>query len=229
MSTPFARRLFDAVVKPPYVRGRRAVRTALFDRRYGVETEVEVTSADAGVRDPLSTGYMPAGVLSLRRILPPRAVSPDDVFLDLGSGKGRVVLQAALHYPFRAVYGVELSESLHAVAVANLERVRPRLRCPDVRLLRADARAADVPDTVTVAYLYNPFVGEVFEAVIDRLVASVDRNPRRLRIVYGNPVEEEALLATGRVRRIRAVRGWRPGREWSRSNSFGLYEVTPVP
>ncbi len=223
------RRVFSGVVKPPYVRARRALRTATFDRRYGVETEEEVSSADAGIHDPHSTPYQPAGVLSLRRILPPRTVSADDVFVDLGSGKGRAVLQAALHYPFRTVYGVELSESLHAVPVANLERVRPRLRCPDVRLLRADAREAELPDTVTVAYLYNPFGGEVFASVVDRFVASVDRNPRRLRIVYGNPLEEAALLATGRVRLVRTGRGWRPGAEWSRSNSFRLYEVTPAP
>ena len=223
------RRVFSAVVRPPYVRARQAVRTALFDRRYGVETEEGVSQADAGVRDPLSTPYQAAGVLSMRRILPRRTVSSADVFVDLGSGKGRVVLQAALNYPFRAVYGVELSESLHAVALANLERVRPRLRCQQVHLLRADAREADLPDTVTVAYLNNPFGGEVFESVIDRLVASVDRNPRRLRIVYANPVEEAALLATGRVRLLRIGRGWRPGAEWSRSNSHRLYEVTPAP
>lgn len=223
------RRVFSAVIKPPYIRVRRALRTALFDRRYGVETEEEVSQADAGVRDPLSTRYQPAGVLNLRRSLPRRTVSSSDVFVDLGSGKGRVVLQAALHYPFRAVYGVELSESLHAVAAANLERVRPRLRCQDVHLLRADAREAGLPDTVTVAYVNNPFGGEVFEWVIDRLVASVDRNPRRLRIIYGVPLEESALLATGRVRLIGIGHGWRPGAEWSRSNSYRLYEVTPAP
>ena len=219
--------VFRAVVKPPYVHARRVLRTALFDRRYGVETEEPVSTDDAGVFHPESVQYLPAGVLSLCRILPPGLVGPDDVFADLGSGKGRVVLQAALRYPFRAVYGVELSQSLHAVAERNLAAVRPRLRCPEVHLLQGDARTADIPDTVTVAYLYNPFGGEVFATVIDRLIASVDRNPRRLRIIYGNPQEEAALLATGRVRLVRAVRGWRPNREWSRSNAFHLYEVVP--
>ncbi len=40
---------------------------------------------------------MPARVTSLRRILPPGEVSNDDVLIDFGSGKGRVVLQAALY------------------------------------------------------------------------------------------------------------------------------------
>ena len=223
-----AERMFRAVVKPPYVSARRALREALFDRRYGLDTEEAMTTEQAGVDHPDSVDYLPTGVRSLRRILPPRLVGPDDVFVDIGSGKGRVVLQAALHYPFRAVYGVELSEPLHAVAERNLAVVRPRLRCPEVHLLQGDARTADIPDTVTVAYLFNPFGGEVFAAVIARLIASVDRNPRRLRIVYGNPVEEAALLATGRVRLVRTVRGWRPGRAWSRSNALEMYEVLPA-
>jgi hypothetical protein len=61
--------------------------------------------------------------------------------------------------------------------------------------------------------------------VVGRLFESVDRHPRRLRIVYGNPVEEDALMRTGRVRPVRTLRGWRPGAEWARSNSFRLYEV----
>ncbi|UOY00200.1 methyltransferase domain-containing protein [Blastococcus sp. PRF04-17] len=219
--------VFATLVKPPYVRIRGAVQTAMFDRRYGVETEGLVSTADAGVTDPHSMHYLPAGVLSLRRILPPSSVGPDDVFVDFGSGKGRIVLQAALHYPFRAVYGVELSESLHTVAERNVATLRDRFRCPEVHLLQGDARTVDLPDDVTVVYLYNPFRGAVFADVVDRLIASVDRNPRRMRIVYGNPEEEAALLATGRVRLLRATRGWRPSREWSRSNSFRLYEVTP--
>jgi predicted RNA methylase len=155
-------------------------------------------------------------------------VGPDDVFVDFGSGKGRIVLQAALAYPFRTVYGVELSPSLHAVAERNVAAVRHRFRCADVHLLQGDARSVELPDTVTVAYFYNPFRGAVFEAVVHRLLASVDRNPRRLRIVYGNPQEEATLLATGRIRPVRTAHGWRPTREWSRSNSFRLYEVTPA-
>jgi hypothetical protein len=222
------RRIFSTVVRPPYVRARHAVRKALFDRRHGVETEGVVSPAEAGIFEPDSLEYMPAGVWSLRRILPRGSVGPDDVFVDFGSGKGRIVLQAALSYPFRTVYGVELSPSLHVVAERNVAVLRHRFRCADVRLVHGDARTVELPDTVTVAYFYNPFRGAVLEAVVHRLLASVDRNPRRLRIVYGNPQEEATLLATGRIRPVRTVRGWRPGREWSRSNSYRLYEVTPA-
>ncbi len=218
-------RLFNRVVKPPYLAARRAVTRTMFDGRYSVDTDGVVSATELGISDERSLEYKPAGLTRLRRVLPPREVSADDVFVDFGSGKGRVVLQAALHYSFRRVYGVELSDRLHQVAERNVAAVRDRLRCPDVRLVHSDVLNFDVPDDVTVAFFYNPFVGDLFEAVVARLVQSVDRCPRPLRIVYGNPTEEAALLRIGHVRTVRTLRGWRPGREWSRSNSYRLYEL----
>ncbi len=218
--------VFTAMIKPPYVKARRRVQNAFFDDRYGVDTDGVIGLDELGISDPLSVHYLPTGVWNLRRILPRRDVSEDDVFVDFGSGKGRVVLQAALHYPFRRVYGIEMSEQLHRIAEQNVELSRDRFRCRDVRLVRANVLDFEIPDDVTIAFFYNPFVGEVFKNVISRLLASVDRRPRPLRIIYGNPVEEEALLRTGRVRLVRTLRGWRPTREWSRSNSFRLYTVS---
>jgi hypothetical protein len=149
------------------------------------------------------------------------------VFVDFGSGMGRVVFQAALWYPFRQVIGVELSARLHEIAEDNIARNRSRLRCRDVDLVRADVLDYPVPDDVTVAFFDNPFTGHIFAAVLDRLLGSVDRAPRTVTIVYFNPVEHERLLATGRVRLVRQVRGLRPGREWARSNATYVYTLTP--
>lgn len=213
------------VVKRIYTWTRALLRTTLFDRRYGVETDRVMALDDAGISDPDSVFYMASGLWSLRRILPRREVTDTDVFIDFGSGKGRVVLQAAFHYPFRRVYGVELSERLHEIASRNVERNRDRLRGSDVRLIRADATRCPVPDDVTVAYLYNPFTGDAFATVVRELLESLDRRPRTVRIIYGNPVEEACLLGTGRVRQVRGLRGLRPGRQWSESNAVRLYEA----
>lgn len=162
--------------------------------------------------------------MSLRRILPPQEVTDRDVFVDFGSGMGRVVLQAA-RYPFRKVIGVEVSETLHGIARENIDHNRWRLRCSDIDLVHADVLEYEIPDDVTVAFLYNPFQGEIFAIVIERLLQSVERNPRPLRIIYVNPVEERLLLGAGRIQHVRTVAGWRPSREWSRSNSINLYEA----
>jgi len=83
-----------------------------------------------------------------------------------------------------------------------------------------------VPDDVTVAYFANPFTGSIFAAVLDNLLSSLQRNPRTLRLIYLNPVEERMVIQRG-GRPIRTVRGMRPSREWSRSNSIRMYLLEP--
>jgi SAM-dependent methyltransferase len=220
--------IFFSVIKPPYIRMRRFLTYLLFERRYGVTTDESAGRVDLDDENKERNQYRATALTSLRRILRRNEVGPDDVFIDLGSGMGRVVLQAALGYPFRHVIGVELSHQLHEIAQANVERNRDRLTSRNVTLINSDVLDYQIPDDVTIAFLYNPFVGDTFRTVVDRLIASVDRNPRSLRIIYGNPVEEEALLATGRVAPIRTLRGWRPTQEWSISNSFRMYRILPA-
>jgi SAM-dependent methyltransferase len=152
--------------------------------------------------------YEASGWSYLPRALPRDSVSGSDVFLDIGSGKGRVIYQAA-RYPFRRVMGVEVSEELNEVAHANIETRRRKLVCQDIELVTADAAGFDIPDDVTVAYLFYPFVGDTFRAVMGKLVESLDRRPRRLRLIYVCPKLEDEVLATGRFGLERRIPGGR--------------------
>jgi SAM-dependent methyltransferase len=221
------RQLFTSVIRPPYVWLREGLTNILFERRLGVQTSGVIELDELGIADEGRERYKPVGWLILRRILPPSAVTTDDVFLDIGSGKGRAVLLAAA-YPFRRVIGVELSARLIDIAQDNLDRIRARLRCKDVVLVNADAVHYQIPDDVTVVFMANPVRGASFAAVIKNVLDSYDRRPRNLRIIYYHPLEEPTLLATRRVRMIRQIRGFRPGREWSRANSCRMYAVQPA-
>jgi hypothetical protein len=207
-----------------YLNLRGALSGALIERRRGIETSSVVSLDELGLAADDRVRYEPSGWLDLRRILRPGEVSTDDVFIDFGSGKGRVLLQAA-RYPFRRIIGLELSPQLNAVARQNVERYRGNLRCPDIELVTGDVLEYEVPDDVTVVYIYNAFKGELFQALIDKLLASVDRRPRKLRLIYRTPLEELRLKRSGGFRLIRQVRGLRPGRAWSHKMSTQLYLV----
>ena len=222
-----SRALFNRTVRPIYVRMRWLLTYLLFERRYHLHTATAVELDELGLEAPERRRYLPTGWLTLRRILRRKEVGASDVFIDFGSGMGRVVFQAAAFYPLRRVIGVELSEQLNQIARGNIERNRHRLRCQDVELVTRDAIDYEVPSDVTIAFFNNPFTGDVFQSTIDKLLGSVDENPRRLRIIYVNPVEEERLLRSPRVRCTRALRGYRPTADWSRSNSARMYEVLP--
>lgn len=220
--------IFNHVVKPPYVRLRSMLADVVFERRYGVRTAGRIELAELGLAGEDRSNYKAVGWLGLRRILRRREVSDTDVFIDFGSGMGRAVIVAAF-YPFRRVIGVELSATLNDTARHNVERCASRLRCQDVSLVHSDVLDYSIPDDVTVAFFNNPFQGPIFVEVINRLLASVDRNPRELRIIYGTPKEEPFLLGTGRIHPVRTAHGFRPAKEWSRTNSMRLYRVSAAP
>lgn len=196
------------------------------ERREGIET------VGVGRRDPAepdAEGRVPhraSGWRTLQRALPAQSVSAQDVFVDLGAGMGRVVYQAAKDYSFRRVIGVELSRELSDIAQRNIERNRERLACRDVEIVTADVRAYEIPDDATVIYLYNPFVGDLFAAALARLYASHDRRPRRIRLIYVNPVEHAQIVASGRAQLVaRRPPLWRPTAGWRKADTVHEYQL----
>jgi precorrin-6B methylase 2 len=175
-----------------------AQRRTLERRLGGVDVSGWGFLEDRGIdkRDQAAYGYSPWLPIraALRRLEP----GPQDVFVDLGAGKGQAVLVAA-QLPFGRVIGVEIAEDWSAAAQANMERALPRLRCRDVRIDTSDVLEWPIPDDLTVVYQYCPFIGSVFHGSLERLFESLDRNPRRMRLVYNYPWEHNALLATGRA------------------------------
>jgi precorrin-6B methylase 2 len=142
----------------------------------------------------------------LGSVLPKDAVRPTDVFVDFGSGMGRLLQQAA-KYPFARVVGVEISEELNEIARQNFERNRERFECQNLELVSCDAVEFEIPDDMTHAYFNNPFTGETFKKVIANIVSSIDRAPRRVTLIYEHPKMTDALEATGRFELMSVKRG----------------------
>jgi SAM-dependent methyltransferase len=159
-----------------------------------LETSDVVELSELDLADEARNNYIPSGWGTMKRIAQTREITPEDVFVDFGSGKGRMVFLAA-QYPFKRVIGIELAADLHQVAQANIAKNRKRLRCPDVQLVNQDVLSFPIPDDMTFAYFFNPFTGDVFKSVIDSIGASLRRNPRRITLVYTNPVMHEYLSA----------------------------------
>lgn len=139
----------------------------------------------------------------VRRAVNALALSPQDVFVDFGAGPGRAVLMAA-RSRLKRVLGVEWFAPLAHWARQNIESARHRLHSP-VKIIVADAARWDVPDDVTAAYLFNPFLGNVLGAVQARLRASLDRRPRALRLVYAHANHQPDLFASCSFLTLRRV------------------------
>lgn len=209
-------------LRPAYYRLRERVGKAIFGRGAELHTEGTVKLEELGLAGPERSYYQPSRWSTLPRILAPRDVSKQDVFIDYGAGMGRVICQAAVRYPFKRVIGVELASELSAIARSNVELNKERLRCSNVELVTADALEYNPPSDITVAYFCNPFQGRTFEAVATKLLDAV---VGPLRIIYFNPVEHEMLMATGRLRVVKRLRGWRPTSAWAGPLSAIMYEL----
>jgi precorrin-6B methylase 2 len=189
-------------------RAKNRLARVVFERGL-TDTGEEADLEEFGLDRPGRRRYEASGWSYLRRALRRYEVRPNDVFVDFGSGKGRVVWQAA-HYPFARVVGVEISPQLNEVARRNIEGNLNRLTCRNVELITADASDYDVPDDMTVGYFFSPFDGEVFRTVIQNIIESMDRNPRPVTLIYANPVMDEELQATGRFEQVQVLKGIRP-------------------
>jgi SAM-dependent methyltransferase len=199
---PAARRLLGQIAEAL----SRPAAHLLIERRLGLDTAGRVSLSELDAAAPGRENYSPVSWPTLWRALPARDVSPDDVFLDLGAGKGRMLVLAA-RYPFRRIVGVEVSPALSEDARTNLRRAGPLLRCRRVEVVTADAGSYAVPDDVTVTHLFNPFTGEVFAAALAHLLESIARVPRTITLIYTNPRHREhaLIMATGRATVARQV------------------------
>lgn len=178
-----------------------------FERGLGLDTAGRVALEDVAAAGEGRENYSPASWVALRRALAGRSLGPGDSFLDLGAGKGRMLFLAARH-PLRRAIGVEVSPELADVARANLRRAAAHLRCRRVEVVTADATSYPVPDDIAIVHMFNPFRGAVLHAALRQLLASLDRSPRTVTLIYTNPRDEghDAILATSRARLVRHAR-----------------------
>jgi len=213
--------------RPPGKTARRLQRLVL-ERRYGMSPgalrDVDLRDIGFAGRDRVWQ-HIPSPWGVLRRIMGTGEVTREDVFIDIGCGMGAVLVEAAGRYAFRRVIGIDLVPDFTDVARQTIARARNRLRCQEIEIVTADVLDYEIPDDVTVVFLADPFRGQLFDAVIDKLVASVDRNPRRLRIVYSWPVEGGRLERTGRARLVRYGHPW--ARPWTTTPELAMYEIAP--
>jgi predicted RNA methylase len=119
-------------------------------------------------------------------------IDPDGyTFVDLGSGKGKVLLLAAA-LPFRRIIGVEFSPLLHEIAVRNIARYLGPVRCTPESIC-IDARDFEFPPGPLVVFLYNSFVDEVLSTVMANLERSLREDPRPAHVMYSCPLEADIL------------------------------------
>lgn len=130
--------------------------------------------------------YAPTPCLVLDWILDALPVEPAATTLvDVGSGRGRVVLQAAAR-PFRAVIGIEHARPLHEAALANLAALpADRRACGDIAFRLGDAADLEVPSGAVLMFFFNPFDAALLGRLLARIAAAAAARREPLSCVFG--------------------------------------------
>jgi SAM-dependent methyltransferase len=187
---------------PNMVHIARRLRENIIDRRLNIRTARPLDrrpsiGLSSSFGDALE--YQVVDYQLLRRYMEPLRIGPDDVLIDIGCGMGRVLCVFA-RTRLRKCIGIEISEELASIAKRNARSLHGCRTPIEIRV--GDAAEADY-SVGTIFWIYNPFGERTMYTVLSGLGESLSVSPRRIQIVYVNPVCEAVfrqfswLICTG--------------------------------
>jgi hypothetical protein len=168
------------------------------DAEYDWDHRLNTTGATVGWRERLlghfHSPYQPTEPALFAEIMASLNIDFQEfTFIDMGSGKGRVLLMAA-DYPFRRILGVELLPALDRVAQENLSAYKSdSQRCFATEAVCGDAREFIFPNEPLVLYLFNPLPESGLIAMMANLDRSSSQHPRVVYVLYNKPLLEHVV------------------------------------
>jgi len=173
-----------------------------FDKMHGTDTSGVIPLKDLEIKSENikeANWYGPMPVKVFRQLMDNLTVDFDKYeFIDLGSGKGRVLLLAS-EYGFRKVTGVEFASELHRISTRNVAIVERYTQKPSrIETICMDATKFVIPEVPVILFFHSPFKGQVMERVIRNILRSFAKHPRKIVLIfYGtNSVSIDLLKAT---------------------------------
>ena len=104
-------------------------------------------------------------------------------FLDIGSGKGAVVVNA-IKIGAKSATGIEFNEKLHNIAVQNFRVLKQQ---EWAKSINADALQFEEYNKYDYYFLFNPFDSDVYSKVISRILDQTSGSPQiRVLVCYGD-------------------------------------------
>jgi SAM-dependent methyltransferase len=165
-----------------------AINYQTFDDKYRVDTShpVEIKedgrigpgSIDNSDIYPNSIGYQNTTLHELDQINNFLREEPEIgsyKFIDVGSGKGRVILyNMSQKAPYGSYMGIEIDQRLHRVAELNMMSTSIKLN-KEVVLVNQDILDYSLSYEPCVYFLFHPFSSEVYEKFIEKNIEIINK------------------------------------------------------
>ncbi len=173
-----------------------------YDLKHGYDTYSWVPVEEFDVEDSQKEHaviYQATRVIPLRRLFKKLNIPKEYSFIDIGCGKGRVLLIAA-EYGFEEVKGIEFSANLSAIANENISKYKTKTRSQAhfdvITIDAADYKFNDIED---VFFLFNPFDEVILKKVLDNICESLKEHNRSVWMIYANAVHRELIEKTMKI------------------------------
>ena len=184
-----------------------------FDFRRGTDTggrfELKHLTITGANRDRAG-GYEASRVILLRKVFKKvqPLMPPESVLVDLGCGKGRVLLVAA-EFRIKKVRGVEFAHELCELAKRNWAKFQARTgTTTECSIVEADAANYPIHSDENVFFMFNPFDETVMEQVMRNIAASLEERRRKVWIIYYNPRAGQVIERRQEFERLEDFNFW---------------------
>ena len=172
-----------------------------FDLRYGIDSSQNVSLDKLNFQITNKTEGVEYGTIApyfIQKILELVKFDTSDIFVDLGCGKGRVLLIAS-KFNIKKVIGIEFSPELYLIAQNNIGNCSSNnhFNTEKINIIQKDVLEYVFNHHETVFYLYNPFSNKILNMICDQIKGSLIINIRRIIIIYVNPRFLEILIEKG--------------------------------
>lgn len=178
-------RIAVRVLRHKAMMARRRASERRFDRRFGVSTRENFRHPDIGVDGtPLADArmYEATPPADLKRLVRQLGIDAGAfTFVDIGSGRGRMLFMAA-QLGFQRAVGVELTAELHDAALDNVRSYRGRQSAFDLRCM--DAAEYAFPPEPLVIFMYDTCGERTMSVIAANLDRSLREHPRPAYVIY---------------------------------------------
>lgn len=178
------------------------------ERKYRIETigrdELKHLK-DRGIDISHSSMYMPVNYYVLEQLMKEMVkLVNNKTFLDIGCGKGRVIVVAAA-FGFEKITGIDFSKEFceeTEITIRLYRKKNPgaqRTPAPQFTIVNRNASCYEIPGDITSIFLFNPFDEVIMRKVVANIKISQQRYPRTIRVLYANPLYRSLFLDDGFV------------------------------
>jgi SAM-dependent methyltransferase len=125
-----------------------------------------------------------------------RKFSDSCSIVDLGCGKGRVMVVAA-YFGFTRITGIDFAKELCKEAIVNMNKTELHIRGINWQVINSDVIDYAIQPDDAVFFMFNPFVEETLNIFLNKLEKSCSLFPRKCFFIYASPQHANALEKRG--------------------------------